>query len=149
MQRYLYVCMESIKKITHFSQLIIWLLRFLQRKRLVYFLLGVVQNKGIQVFQYICSEQVGRTSGASFFQLQGYSLKCTASYFKVRIDDPNCCHKDIKIEFRLVHRLDGTIPFHSITDRYFRNQRGIRATNYLPFSTFLQTLENILVLGTK
>ena len=33
----------------------------------------------------------------------------------------NCCHEEIKIKFRLVHRLDGSIPFHTI-DIYFRKK---------------------------
>ena len=49
-----------------------------------------------------------------------YSMKCTKRYciiFKVRVGYyslQKCCHDEIKIIFRLVRWLDGTIPSHRL-----------------------------------
>ena len=37
--------------------------------------------------------------------IQGRALVCSISLQK-------CCHEEVKIQFRLVHLLDGTKPFH-------------------------------------
>ena len=52
--------------------------------------------------------------------IQGYSLKRTKLYLIIfqecksrQLVKENSCNKEIKLQFRLVRRLDGTIPFHS------------------------------------